>query len=153
MHHALFSPLLYQLPLPALVPVVKLLPVWVFHSLCFKVSSHSWSLPSQILHTYLFMRKSCFSAKAEIWAGGTVTRLMFLLSNSRIAGGVKPAQQKQHTSHRAQAMQRGALLSLGFICSLRLTAFPPCISCCAVSCLPACSSLRPREHRVLAQPW
>lgn len=25
-----------------------------------------------------------------------MTHLMFLLSNSRIAGGVKPAQQKQH---------------------------------------------------------
>lgn len=152
MHHALFSPLLYLLPPPALV-LVNCFQFVFFHSLCFKVSSHSWILPSQILHTYLFMHKICFSAKAEIWAGGTVTHLMFLLSNSRIAGGVKPAQQKQHTSHRAWAMQRGALLSLGFVCSLRLTAFPPCISYCAVSCLPACSSLRPREHHTLTQPW
>lgn len=74
--------------------------------------------------TYLFMHKSCFSAKAQTWAGVSVTWAVCPLSKSRIAGGVRPAQQKQRASHRAWVLQGRALPRLGIVCSAPLTAFP-----------------------------
>lgn len=61
-----------------------------------------------------------------------MTCLMFPLTDSSIAGGVKPSQQMQHTSHRARR-RRGELCSgLGLFAVSDLQRYHPSLLLCHV---------------------